>query len=176
MHLGHDHSHAHGHADGGHGHHHHPAPGPIGHNAPGGRALQWQTPHRPHEHPPAESDPRAVDLDLVEAAFVEGFARAPDAVSFLRLAGIPFVGTAGDGRRLHLLRVETDDVVDVGAVMPLVGGEGVRYDPLPAKMTSRRRRLGFVYHDGAAPLRLDFAEARALEDRSEASRLEIPTR
>jgi hypothetical protein len=172
MHRGHDHDPHHHHDGHGHHHHGHPRPGPVGHNAPAPRAAQWQTPHRPDA--PAPRDERTdVDLDLVETAFLEGFARAPDAVSFLRLAGIPFVGEDGGGRLLHLLRVETDDVVDVGAVMPLLGGAGVRYDPLPAKMVSRRRRLGFLYHDGEAPRRLGFAEARALADRSGASRLDL---
>jgi hypothetical protein len=168
MHDGHDHHH-HDHGAGGHfhshGHHHGP-----GHNLPPGRAAQWQTPHLPHGHAhPEAENPAAADLDLVEAAFVEAFAAASDVTSFLRLAGIPFVGEDRSGRRLHLLRVETEDMVDVGSVTPLLGGGGVRYDPLPTKLTSRRRRLAFVFHDGAAVVRLDFAAARALSDRSAAS-------
>lgn len=184
MHRGHDHSHDHaqgGHAGHGHGHHHdHGAdlwtrPGPVGHNAPGARTVQWQTPHLPHDHAAPPADPAGRDLDLVEAAFVEGFGRASDVVSFLRLSGIPFVGEDGEGRRFHLLRVEIEDRVDVGAVMPLVGGAGVRYDPLPARLTSRRRTLAFAYHDGRGVARLDFAAARRLADRSDASRLELPS-
>lgn len=175
MHRGHDHDHDHHHHHDGHAghHHHHPAPGPIGHNGAGPRTVQWQTPHLPHGPEPTPADPRMQDLDLVETAFLEGFARAPDPVSFLRLAGIPFVGETAEGRRLHLLRVETEDAVDVGAVMPLVGGAGVRYDPLPAKMTSHRRRLSFLYHDGEAARRLGFAEARRLADHSTASRIDF---
>ena len=89
----------------------------------------------------------------------------PTPSSFLRLAGIPFVGETADGARLHLLRVETEDLVDVGAVMPLVGGAGVAYHPLPARLTSHRRRLAFVYHDGTGQKHLGFAAARALTDR-----------
>ena len=67
-------------------HDHHHAPG-HGHNAPPIRPRQWQTPHLPHDHhddhPSAEPD-----LDLVEAAFAEGFATASDSTSFLRLAGV----------------------------------------------------------------------------------------
>ncbi|WP_181703058.1 hypothetical protein [Chthonobacter albigriseus] len=172
MHRGHDHHHGHDHGHA-HSHVHHPEPGRVGHNAPGPKSVQWQTPHLPHGHAHSAEDPRTVDLDLVETAFLEGFGRAPDPVSFLRLAGIPFVGETGDGQRLHLLRVQTEDVVDVGAVMPLVGGDGVRYDPLPAKMTSRRRRLSFLYHDGREVIRLGFMEARSLHDRSDAARIEI---
>ncbi|TGQ57662.1 hypothetical protein EN836_01775 [Mesorhizobium sp. M1C.F.Ca.ET.193.01.1.1] len=176
MHDDHRH-HSHDHGDGHHhhgpiGHHHHPHP--VGHNGPAGKPLQWQTPHLPHEHAPEPADPRATDLDLVETAFLDGFARAPDPSSFLRLAGIPFLGETADGRRLHLLRVETQDIVDVGAVMPLIGGAGVAYNPLPAKLTSHRRHLAFVYHDGKGQRPLDFNEARLLTDRSAAAEIAMP--
>jgi hypothetical protein len=154
----------------GHGHdHEHPAAGP-GHNRP--KAVQWQVAHRPEgaedPTPPAERD-----LDLVETSFVEGFLRAADPTSFLRLASIPFVGVDGDGRRLHLLRVEMESLTDVGAVAPLLGGAGVRYDPLPARLVSQRRRLTFVYHDGRGLARLDFAQARRLTDESAAAQFEL---
>lgn len=161
----HDDHHHHDHAaqDGGHGHRHRESPtGPgRGHNRPAA-SPQWQVPHRPRSEtgtPPAECD-----LDLVEACFVEGFGRASDPTSFLRLAGVPFVGVDRDGLRLHLLRVETESLADLGTIAPLLGGEGVRYDPLPARMVSRRQRLAFVYHDGRELRRLDFAAARALSD------------
>ena len=165
----HGHDHGDGHHHGPNGHHH---PHPVGHNGPAGKPLQWQTPHLPHAPEPA--NPRATDLDLVEIAFLEGFSRAPDPSSFLRLAGIPFVGETAAGVRLHLLRVETQDMVDVGAVMPLIGGGGVTYHPLPAKLTSHRRRLAFVYHDGAGQRPLDFGTARLLADRSEAAQIAMP--
>jgi hypothetical protein len=146
----HPHTHSHGHP--------HARPG---HN--GARdAAQWQTPHVPPGHAQEPIVPRERDLDLVEASFVEGFMRCSDATSFLRLAGIPFVGVAADGRRLHLLRVEIEDLTDVGSAVPLLGGEGMRYDPLPEKLVSRRRQLRFAYHDGAQVVPLGFAEARAL--------------
>ena len=156
----HDHPHHH------QGHDHHHGHGP-GHNRPKA-AVQWQVPHLPEGAASPTSEPER-DLDLVEASFVEGFGRASDATSFLRLAGIPFVGVDGSGRRLHLLRVEMESLTDLGAVSPLLGGEGVRYDPLPAAMVSQRRRLRFVYHDGQATELLDFAEARRLRDESAAS-------
>ncbi|RWP08955.1 hypothetical protein [Mesorhizobium sp.] len=171
------HHHNHGH-DGGHNHHgpngHHDHPHAPGHNGPAGKPLQWQTPHLPDQAHEPPVDPGSVDLDLVETAFLEGFARAPDPSSFLRLASIPFVGERADGVRLHLLRVETEDLVDVGAVMPLVGGTGVAYHPLPARLTSHRRRLAFIYHDGSEQKPLGFAAARALADRSAASQFAVP--
>jgi hypothetical protein len=124
--------------------------------------AQWQTPHLPASHAHEPIAPREPDLDLVEASFVEGFLRCSDATSFLRLAGIPFVGIAADGRRLSLLRVEIEDLTDVGSAVPLLGGEGMRYDPLPEKLISRRRHLSFAYHDGTQLVRLAFVEARML--------------
>ena len=131
----------------------------AGHNS--GRPLQWQTPHRPHgdEHP--EDPGHEPDLDLVEAAFVEGFARAPDPVSFLRLAGVP-CKSERDGLPLDLVRVEIESATDVASVTPLLGGGGHRVAPLPASHVSRRRRLGFHYLMGERMVRLDLAEARAL--------------
>lgn len=169
-HHGHHH-HGHHHHGHGHGHDHGHGHGRPGHN--GGRGpLQWQTPHLPPGHEPAPS-PAVRDLDLVEKAFVDGFAGAPDVPSFLRLAGIAFVGVDGRNRRLHLLRVEVQDCADVGSITPLLGGDGVRYDPLPEKLSSRRKSLAFVYHDGNGLVRLGFGEARALVDVSEASRFDI---
>jgi hypothetical protein len=124
--------------------------------------VQWQTPHLPTGHVEEAIAPHERDLDLVEASFVESFMRCSDATSFLRLAGIPFVGIAANGRQLHLLRVEINDVTDVGSALPLLGGEGMRYDPLPEKLVSRRRHLSFVYLDGAQVVVLGFAEVRML--------------
>jgi len=85
MHDGpHDHPHEHSHARP----HAHPHARP-GHNAARG-ATQWQTPHLPAGRAEEPAAPHERDLDLVEASFVEGFARCSDATSFLRLAGIPF--------------------------------------------------------------------------------------
>jgi hypothetical protein len=140
-------------------------PAGIGHNRPiePKRPAQWQTPHRGDT--PAAREGRAhaeTDLDLVEAAFVEGFLAASDATSFLRLARVPFEGTTSDGARLMLLRVEVDSVADVGSITPHLGGASFRYDPLPGRMVSRRKRLRLVYFDGQKPRMLDLAEALTL--------------
>ena len=138
----------------------HHLPHPHGHNARRD-AMQWQTPHLSVGHV-ADTPPQEHDVDLVEASFIEGFAQTSDATSFLRLAGIPFVGVRTDGTRLTLLRVEIEDLTDVGSATPLLGGEGFRYDPLPERMVSRRRLLHFAYHDGKGIVRLHFAGARGL--------------
>lgn len=158
MHRGHDHDHPHAHQDGG-------GRGGFGHNRTNGHqsVVQWQTPHLgPGDHPHGDHDHGEPDLDLVERAFVAAFADAPDPTSFLRLAQVPFEATSADGARLVLLRVETDLVTDVGALMPHLGGASFRYDPLPAAMVAHRRRLRFVYFDGQAARALSLADVRAL--------------
>jgi hypothetical protein len=162
MHRGHDHDHHHG--DGGHrydanGH----APGP-GHNHPRPPATaQWQTPHLAHSHAP-EPVAGEPDLDLVEAAFVEGFTITTDATSFLRLARVPFEATTTDGAKLALLRVEVEALTDVGAITPHLGGGSFRYDPLPGRIASRRRRLRFIYFDGKATRALTLGGVRELSE------------
>lgn len=161
MHRGHDHHH-----DGGGGHAVNKQAAGPGHNQPlqPRPAVQWQTLHHSHgEHGHAHDD-REKDVDLVEAAFVEGFLEASDPTSFLRLAQVPFEATAADGATLALLRVEIDAVVDVGSVTPHLGGGSFRYDPLPARMVSRRKRLRFVYFDGRKLRPLDLAEVRGLTE------------
>jgi hypothetical protein len=157
MHLGHDHHHNGSAATA--------APG-VGHNAPPvPKAAQWQTPHRPADAMP-ESDRVAgePDIDLVEQAFVDGFLMAADVTSFLRLARVPFTATGHEGERLVLLRVELDAMTDVGSVTPHLGGGDFRYDPLPAKVVSRRRRLRFAYFDGKVVRQLPFDEVRRLKE------------
>ncbi|MDP2408933.1 MAG: hypothetical protein Q8M26_01470 [Pseudolabrys sp.] len=156
MHQGHDHD-----------HHHHGNGAGAGHNhaGPVKNVVQWQTPHKaqPAEAEPLHGEP---DLDLVEAAFVEGFSRTSDPTSFLRLARIPFEAADADGRKLVLLRVETDAVTDVGSLTPHLGGGTLRYDPLPGKMVAQRRRLRFVYFDGAGLRPLTLGEVRGLSSSS----------
>ena len=151
MHLGHDYHHDHGH-------------GGAGHNS-NGNVAQWQTPHLPDgHHHAADHDHGEPDLDLVENAFVDAFPRAPDPTSFLRLAGVPFIGERADGTKLNLLRVEVNHTTDIGTLTPHFGGGGHRYDPLPGGMTSKRQSLSLVYSDGLGLRLLSLAEAKALKD------------
>jgi hypothetical protein len=154
MHRGHDHDH----------HHHGNGAAGAGHNhvQPARSTVQWQTPHKPQAE--EEHDAHEPDLDLVEMAFVEGFATTKDPASFLRLARIPFEAVDAAGTKLVMLRVESDAVTDVGALMPQLGGAAMRYDPLPARMVTHRRRLRFVYFDGSAPRLLTLGEVRELKE------------
>jgi hypothetical protein len=140
MHRGHDHDHE---------------PGGLASATPG---VGHNQVHAPVQPAGGKATGAGADLDLVEAAFVEGFLAASDPTSFLRLAGAPFRATGADGITLALLRVEIDSIADVGAITPHLGGDTFRYDPLPAKMVSRRRRLRFIYFDGSSSRLLSLAE------------------
>jgi hypothetical protein len=160
MHRGHEHDHHDHHNGGGGGL---TAAGP-GHNhaVASRKPVQWHVPHRSGAPADAAAQAHEPDLDLIEAAFVDGFRQASDPTSFLRLAQVPFELTSTDGTRLVLLRVEVDAIADIGAVTPHLGGTSFRYDPLPARMVSRRSRLRFVYFDGERLRALGLAEVRGL--------------
>ncbi|MGF1560565.1 MAG: hypothetical protein ACFB3T_00110 [Geminicoccaceae bacterium] len=135
--------------------------GGIGHNH-AKRPAQWQNLHDPAgaDGEPPISDANK-DLDLVEAAFIEGFAACSDPTSFLRLAGIPFDAVDAHGRQLKLLRVEHSLIADVASVTPVLGG-GLRHAPLPARLVSKRPSLTFHYLHDSHVVALSFADARAL--------------
>ena len=140
----------------------------VGHNhrPQSPRAAQWQTPHLPHTPEPHHHHAGKEDLDLVETAFIESFAVTNDPTSFLRLAGIPFEAVGDNGARLVLLRIEIDAVTDIGTLTPHLGGASMRYDPLPARMVSQRRRLRFVFSDeNSTPRILTLGEVRKLSGR-----------
>lgn len=143
-------------------HDQHDAPG-RGHNHRGSRpAAQWQTPHDP-DAPTRSASEGTADFDLIERAFVEGFERAEDPTSFLRLARVPFEAVAADGAALRLLRVELTSYVDLGSLTPLFNQNGFRYAPLPRLLVGRRRALRLHYFDGNRSRALRLAEALALK-------------
>ena len=152
MHRGHHHHHDEGGSPGAHVH--------MGHNG-GQSAVQWQTPHLPAGQAPVTPASSETDLDLVEASFVETFPLVADPVSFLRLAGVVFAGRSADGAQLQLLRVEIEDRTDVGALAPTIGG-GYHYDPLPGRLSSRRKSLRFAYFDGDQVRFLNLDQAKKL--------------
>jgi hypothetical protein len=178
MHHGESHPHAHDHTDGSLDSHGsltrtttEPAHGGPGHNraTPAKSPLQWQVPHRSEAMTPKSDLAVEPDLDKVEKAFVDAFTTSLDPTSFLRVAQVPFEAALPDGTRLLLLRVEADCVVDVGSIMPHLGGATFRYDPLPEQMVARRQRLRFIYFDGSEIRNLSFAQARMLPDNSKSA-------
>ena len=134
-------------------HDHHDAPG-VGHNHGPRQAAQWQVPHRPPESNAAIPDEPEPDFDLVETAFAEGFATASDPTSSASRSrpDAPTSSVPAAGRARAVATVLT----------PHIGGGSFRYDPLPAKLVSRRRRLRLIYHDGSGLQPLNLGDAKGL--------------
>ena len=164
MHGSHEHDHSHDHPNGGDGAFD-AAPAGIGHNhasEPAAGAVADAAPPRCAGGRRGRSRVAEPDLDLVEAAFVEGFWPPAMRRASCGWRGFRSRGRRPTGARLVLLRVEIDSVTDVGSITPHLGGATFRYDPLPARMVSHRKRLRFVYFDGQKPRMLDLAEATGL--------------
>jgi hypothetical protein len=85
-------------------------------------------------------------------------------VAASRHARIPFEAVDAAGTKLAILRIESDAVKDVGALMPRLGGGAMSYDVLPARMVTYRQRLRFVDFDGNAPGVLTLGEVTEFKE------------
>ena len=99
--MPHDHPHTHTHHQHGHDHHHHD----VGHNHSHGPGHNHTPDHdHLHSHVHGQSDAdHAEELQVLSSSFVEGFRKADDKASYLRLADIPFQTTGKDGLTMHLV-------------------------------------------------------------------------
>ena len=151
MHAGHEHEHHQGNgASAGHNH------GTPPH------AAKWQTPHLPHNRARDEHHHHEADSGYGGKGFRREFYDQHRSDQFLATGARAIEAFDRAGRRLQLLRVETDSITDVGSVTPHLGGNSMRFDPLPASMVSQRRRWRFVYFDGGAARLLTLGEVREL--------------
>lgn len=57
-------------------------------------------------------------------------------VAASRQARIPFEAVDAAGTKPVMFQIESDAVMDVGALMPPLGGDAMRYDPLSARMAT----------------------------------------
>lgn len=97
----------HDHHDNGHNHSHGP-----GHNhAPDHDHL--------HSHVHGQSDAdHAEELQVLSSSFVEGFRKADDKASYLRLADIPFQKIGKDGLTMHLVDAKITTNWQIGTACP----------------------------------------------------------
>jgi len=119
-----------------HHHHHHPEPHGAGHNHA----------HPDHLHSHMHGADDAADLQVLAAQFIDGFVKAADKASYLKLAGVPFErpGKGGD-RALKLVDVELKTEWQVGTASPSFGSRELSYLPFPGEMISERTNMGLVY-------------------------------
>lgn len=132
-HHGHGHSHDHGHGHPyGHGHSH-------GHNSGG------QTDHL-HSHFHGDGDAaRREEVQALSASFIDGFRKADDKTSYLRLARIPFDRPGSDGLTMRLVDVEIVAGFQVATASPGFGTRELVYMPYPGSMVKERTTMRFTY-------------------------------
>jgi hypothetical protein len=138
MHDDHAHHHDHAHA-GGHDHDHHHPHGP-GHNHPHG--------HGEHLHSHLHGDvakERQEELRVLATAFLDGYRKAGDKTSFLRVAGVPFKRTGSDGLAMHLVETRIESRWQLGTASPAFGSRELVYLPYPGEMVSERETMTFTY-------------------------------
>jgi len=120
----HDHQH--------HGEHgHNGGPDPVGHL-------------HSHLHGMGPDD-QAEALQVLTDAFIDGFRRAEDKTSFLRLAGVPFEIAPAEGPGLKLVDVEIGTGYQVGTASPGFASRELAYLPYPGELVVERTNMTFVY-------------------------------
>ena len=132
MHDDHDHPHHHD-----HGHHHHHGPG---HNHAHDHGEHLHS----HVHGDAAKE-RAEELRALAAAFLDGYRKADDKTSFLRIAGVPFKLQGSDGLAMHLIETRIESRWQLGTASPAFGSRELVYLPYPGKMVSERETMTFTY-------------------------------
>ncbi len=85
------------------------------------------------------------ELQHLSAAFVDGFRSAADKTSYLKLAGIPFERTGGDGLTMHLVDASIVSNWQIGTASPAFGSRELVYLPFPGPMVRERETMSFTY-------------------------------
>jgi len=118
-----------------HPHHHDHHHGP-GHNHAHGDPL--------HSHLTPEDV--AADLQVLATQFIDGFLKAADKTSYLRLAGVPLERPGkGGAKALKLVDVELRTEWQVGTASPSFGSRELSYLPFPGPMVRERTNMALVY-------------------------------
>lgn len=88
----------------------------------------------------------ATDLQILAAAFIDGFRTADDKAVYLKLAGVPLeIADRDGGAPLKLVDVALTTEWQVGTASPSFGSAELAYLPFPGSMVTERSNLGFVY-------------------------------
>ncbi len=139
MHRGDDHFHDAG-PEHGHGHDHRHSDAPA-QPARGDNRL----PPDLHSHLKGALDERRDTLQALADAFIDGFRKADDKASYLRLAEVPTALPGPDGLEQRLVDVAISTGYQVATASPGFGSRELVYLPFPGKMVRERTTLAFVY-------------------------------
>ncbi|WP_417814650.1 hypothetical protein [Thalassospira alkalitolerans] len=133
-HTHHPHNHDHDHD---HAHHNH-THGPGHNHAPDHDHL--------HSHVHGQSDAdHAEELKILSSSFVEGFRKAEDKASYLRLADIAFQRKGKDGLTMHLVDAKITTNWQIGTACPAFATRELAYLPFPGSMIEERETMTFTY-------------------------------
>lgn len=139
-------------------HHHHDHHHPHDHNHPH---------DADHLHSHMHHHDEAADLQVLAAQFIDGFVKAADKTSYLKLAGVPFERPGqGGAKELKLVDVELTTDWQVGTASPSFGSRELSYLPFPGEMVRERTNMSLIYvsMDEKSVLDLrDFLHARKHE-------------
>jgi len=99
-----------------------------------------------HSHVHGTSDrERLEELQILAANFIDGFRKAEDKTSFMRLSGIPFQKKGTDGLTLNLVDTTIVTNWQVGTASPAFASRELVYMPFPGEMVSQRENMTFTY-------------------------------
>lgn len=91
--------------------------------------------------------------------FIDGFTKAADKTSYLKLAGVPFERPGqGGATALKLVDVELTTDWQIGTASPSFGSRELSYLPFPGEMVRERTNLKFVYVSMAEKSTLDLRD------------------
>ena len=98
-----------------------------------------------HLHSHVGSPDEAADLAALAAGFIEGFVKAGDKASYLRLARIPSELPSPAGPALKLVDIEIRTNWQVATASPGFASRELVYLPLPGERIAGRTNLTFIY-------------------------------
>ena len=78
-------------------------------------------------------------------AFLDGYRKADDKTSFLRIAGILFKRKGSDGLSMHLVETRIESKWQLGTASPAFGSRELVYLPYPGEMVTGRETMTFTY-------------------------------
>jgi len=131
-----------------HHHHHHGHDHHHDHHHPHGPGHNHAHDHGEHLHSHVHGDAakeRAEELRVLATAFLDGYRKAGDKTSFLRVAGVPFKRQGTDGLAMHLVETRIESNWQLGTASPAFGSRELVYLPYPGEMVSERETMSFTY-------------------------------
>lgn len=99
-----------------------------------------------HSHVHGGSDKeRAEEIKTLAVSFVDGFRKADDKNSYLRLSGIPFQREGNDGLTLNLVDAAIVSNWQIGTASPAFASRELVYMPFPGNMIGHRETMTLTY-------------------------------